>query len=162
MRAGANTIPWTTEEERWLKENAGSIPIRDVCQHLHRSRSSVESKAHRMELSLRHYEADMVWCDTCSTWRTEVDADGRCPVCKLRHQSEGRKDDYRTALDAMTPAQRARHLHNEAAREQKLQQQREKRAYNAWKKRVERAREVTGTNPRKSQTNARKQCEIDQ
>lgn len=149
MRAGAKTVPWTTEDERWLKENAGSMSIRGICQHLRRSSSSVKHKAMRLGVSLRYYEAEMFWCDTCATWRTEIDKSGRCPVCKLRHQSEGHKENYLIALDAMTPAQRAKHLHDQAVHEQELQQKLEKRAYDTWKKRVERARAVTGMNPRK-------------
>lgn len=139
---------WTVGEIEYLRDSTGTVPVRELCRHLRLKQSQVRKQASRMGVSLRYHDHGLVWCDTCAAWRTEIDADGRCPVCRLRHQTEGHQTRYREAVEQMTPAQRSKHLHDEAIREQRAAEERERRGNDMWKQRVHRAREVTGTRPR--------------
>lgn len=87
-RKGATERPWTCSEVEWLRENAGKRTRRDICRELRRSRMSVQKKAARLGLSLRVRKWRLAWCDECATWRTRLNASGRCRVCQLRANAE--------------------------------------------------------------------------
>lgn len=116
-RPGDAQRPWTTAEIAYLRDTAGRIPRRDICRRLRRSRSSVETMACRLGVSLRCYMPKLVWCDECAKWRSHVDADGRCRVCRMREQLRGREDACAEALAAMDPAQRAVYEEGESRRQ---------------------------------------------
>lgn len=87
MRKGRRRIDWTTEELRYLRENAGKVPLRDICRHLKRSYKSVTRMAERMRLSLRCRTSRLVWCTKCATYRTSLrEKTGHCSVCFKRDQ----------------------------------------------------------------------------
>lgn len=140
---------WTVGELAYLRRMAGEVPEREICGTLRLGRWQVEKQASRLGLSLSYRDPELVWCDTCGKWRTELDEDGLCPVCAMERRIDGHRERYRDALDAMTPAQRAAYLHAEAADEQAGELAEKRRDSDRWKKRVQAAREVTGSNPRK-------------
>lgn len=115
-RKGSAQRPWTTDELDRLRDMAGRLPRRDICRELKRSRKSVEHAAARLGLSLRCYRARLVWCDECATWRSALDKDGRCRVCRMRGQLAGREAACAEALAAMTPEQRTVYAESEAKR----------------------------------------------
>ena len=106
MRKGSTRRDWTTAEVRFLAESAGRVPRREICRRLKRSAKSVRRKAESMGLSLRVPAWSLVWCDECATWRTRLNAQGRCPVCQKRANiaAEAARCAYERA--AMTPGQR--------------------------------------------------------
>jgi hypothetical protein len=83
---------WTTADQRWLTDNAGKYPVSVLASQLGRSKAAVKSRACVLGLSLRYYRRELVWCDQCSKWRTALDANGLCPVCRKK-QRFGREGD---------------------------------------------------------------------
>lgn len=84
---------WTTSELAYLREAAGRVPLREIQLHLRRSAESVRKQAQSQGLSLRVPAWRMEWCDECATWRTRIQANGRCKVCQARaniEREEGR------------------------------------------------------------------------
>ena len=83
-RKGSAQRPWTTDEIDRLRDMAGRLPRRDICRELKRSSGAVKMAAKRLGLSLRCCRTRLVWCDECAGWRSAVDKDGRCRVCRMR------------------------------------------------------------------------------
>lgn len=84
-RKGAKQNAWTTQEEKYLLDNAGVLTRREICRHLKRSSKSVKHKAERLGISLRCYTGKLTWCNQCATWRTTVsERTGYCRVCAKR------------------------------------------------------------------------------
>ena len=178
-RTGEHHTPWTTSDVRYLRENAGHVPIAELAKHLKRSQQAIRIRASMLGISIRCYRRTMVWCDQCATWRTETDADGRCPICRLRDQLqavEGRISDELQAapedvreLYARTESLRASAVKSVPMGEwlegSEYDRQRVQEIYlrnveeaeratlqrmvDACKTRLKRIREKRGTNPRK-------------
>lgn len=106
MRKGSAARPWTTSEARYLATHAGRVPRREICRTLRRSSMSVKKKAARLGLSLRVPAWKMQWCDECATWRTRLNAQGRCPVCQKRANVAAEESRCADEMAAMTPGQR--------------------------------------------------------
>lgn len=87
-RAGEHHEPWTTADERYLVENAGKVPLPEMAKHLKRSQQAVRIRAGLLGVSVRCYTRKLVWCDQCATWRTALDDNGRCQICRLKGQLE--------------------------------------------------------------------------
>jgi len=179
MRRGADRVEWTTGDVDYLIASAGEMPIVEIARTLKRSRAAVYSKAHELGLSVRCYVSTMEWCDQCATKRTELDADGRCPVCRLRAQLDAAEQRVAAALEALPPDVREQYAASEALRysratipprptlaglepyERHRAEDRHARAVeaaeaanlqrrvDAAKTRLKRIREKTGANPRK-------------
>jgi len=109
--------PWSTLDRAFLKENAGKIPIRAICEHLKRSRSSIATLASREGLSLRCFESTLVWCSECASWRTALSPKtGYCKICAMRQQIKGREDECTRVLAVMDQQQRLRYEESEKRR----------------------------------------------
>lgn len=171
MRRGSKTRPWTCSEVERLGALAGKATRREICRELRRSRMSVQKKAARLGLSLRVRKWRLVWCVECATWRTRLNASGRCRVCQLRANAEKEAARCADEYAAMTPQQRAAFDAQDARRgpvkrrpkvpsvgidEQEHLERVEaweaewwQRVYDAEKSRLRRLRKANGTNPRK-------------
>ena len=91
MRKGAKRIDWKVEDVRYLLENAGRLPKRDICQHLKRSSRSVESKARWLRLrgyavDLRHHKSVLRPCPSCGCLSGHLGREGICEPCRRRDQ----------------------------------------------------------------------------
>lgn len=99
--------PWTSQEDTWLEEQAGSIPLKDIAAHLGRSESAVRFHASslrsrgRSVRPLKVERSRLVECPECHAMRTEVLPEGFCRVCKERRSLEARTADMKAAYDAM-------------------------------------------------------------
>jgi hypothetical protein len=155
MKKGAHVIPWTTTDEHYLIEQAGKVPVRDICRHLKRTYGSVRRKASRLGVSVKYYQQKLVWCDHCAAWRTTTDKDGLCPVCKLRRANDGHYERNVDARSQLTDSQVRQIEEKEAQEEQRKLSKRLKQEGDRVKQDTQRIRSVLGTNPRKSmsQTN---------
>lgn len=121
MRKGRPRNDWTTEELRYLRANAGVIPVREICRHLKRTYDSVERKARRMRLSLRCYRPHLQWCTKCASWRQNVSPKtGQCLVCTRREQLEQAKMRTAEAYDALSRADKLIYDENLAKRVSKI------------------------------------------
>ena len=90
-RKGAKQSPWTTEADRYLLENAGRVPKREICRHLRRSGKSVERRAawHRANgraIELRCFVSRTEFCPACGCRRSTLGKFGICEVCRRREQ----------------------------------------------------------------------------
>lgn len=115
-RKGSAQRPWTTDEIDRLRDMAGRLPRRDICRELKRSSGAVKMAAKRLGLSLRCCRTRLVWCDECAGWRSAVDKNGRCRVCRMREQLAGREAACVEVYASMTPRQRAAYDDQEAKR----------------------------------------------
>lgn len=109
-KAGADR-PWTTDEERYLVEHAGIDTVRSICRELRRSRRSVEAKASRLRVSLRHFERLTVICPKCGEARAKSgnwqQRTGVCDVCRKRAAYEDALRRQAEAYEALDHVQRA-------------------------------------------------------
>lgn len=91
MRKGGRRNDWKVADERYLIENAGRIPRREICQHLRRSSESVKQKAKALRMqgipvSLRHYRPRLEPCPSCGCLSGHLGRDGICEPCRRREQ----------------------------------------------------------------------------
>lgn len=179
MRKGEKRNEWTTSELAYLQANAGHLPVAEIARELKRSRSSIKAMASRLGVSLRHYESSLAWCDFCATMRSELDEEGRCPVCKLNEQLVRAEWRVAEALHDLPAESRDLYANTESLRSSEavrverpsmagltLYKQRKaderyrlavesaecaylQRQVNSTKTRLKRIREKAGTNPRK-------------
>lgn len=105
-RKGLSQRPWTTEELAALRGMAGHIPKREICRALKRSSGAVRATSSRMGLSLRCYKSKLQWCNECATWRSSLDNNGSCKVCRMRERLDGREAACSEVLASMKPEQR--------------------------------------------------------
>lgn len=114
-RKGARQEPWTTEDVRYLLENAGIVPKREICRHLKRSGESVKQKAKMLRargyaIDLRHYEELTVICPSCGEARSKEGrwryGSGICDVCRMREQHAEALRRQSDAYAALTISQR--------------------------------------------------------
>lgn len=109
MRKGARTVPWSTSDEAWLVEAAGTMDAGEIARRLKRSRHAVRQKAARLGVSLRWRDpvpAGLEWCDVCGKPRNHT-PDGECRVCRARGQLAALRDanaEARAESDAMERA----------------------------------------------------------
>lgn len=91
MRKGARRNDWTVDEVRYLTENAGRIPKREICQYLRRSGKSVECKAAWLRarghaVDLRHHKSVLYPCPSCGCLSGHLGRQGICEPCRRREQ----------------------------------------------------------------------------
>lgn len=82
---------WTTADERYLRENAGIKPKREICRRLKRSSKSVERKAHAMRkrgeaICLRSFRPTLDTCPSCGRLSANLGKEGICEPCRRREQ----------------------------------------------------------------------------
>lgn len=116
MRKGAKRVDWTTSDEAYLVESAGTVPIREICRRLKRSRQSVYQKAKRLraqgkEVDLRRFEPTTFLCPSCGCARTLGRKSGICDACKY-HSMEAEELSRISALWPFLP-QRERDLYEQ-------------------------------------------------
>lgn len=108
MRAGARRNEWTAGEVRFLLENAGRMPQREICRRLRRSHKAVEHMASRLRkaghaIDLRCYQPTTVTCPACGRRSATARETGICRPCTLRRRlaaTEGQISDLLRRLPA--------------------------------------------------------------
>lgn len=102
MRKGARRNDWSTKDLRYLRDNAGLVPVSKIAKHLNRTPKAIKRKAESMGISTRYYNSSLVWCSSCAHLRTAVNPyTGKCRVCSKREQlqkSEWRVSDALSSL----------------------------------------------------------------
>lgn len=124
MRKGARRRDWTVAEERFLIENAGKLPKRDVCQMLKRPAESVKQKAKALrrqgvDVCLRHYSPTMDPCPHCGNLSGTIDRSGMCEPCRRRDQLATIQLRIADLLPLLPPEERATYERTEALLESK-------------------------------------------
>ena len=119
MRAGQRTRPWTSQEVRFLLDNAGRMPLRELCRSLRRSASSVTSMAARMRAQgrrcdLRHWEPTLVVCPSCGQPSATARETGVCRPCQLRRRLAAIEGSCADLLARMPAGDRATYGRTEA------------------------------------------------
>lgn len=92
-RKGSRQRWWTTSEVAFLVENAGRMPLHDICRRLKRSSEAVYFKAKQLRsqgvpVSLRYYRPRLEACPACGCMRSTLGKHGICAVCRRRRQLE--------------------------------------------------------------------------
>ena len=103
MRKGARRADWTVADERFLWENAGKVPRRELCRRLKRSGEAVDQKAKRMGLSLRCYVPKCRPCPKCGKPRSQFGRDGTCRVCGVKALIRRADEDTSRAMAMLPP-----------------------------------------------------------
>lgn len=108
MRAGARRSDWTSEDVRFLLDNAGRMPQREICRRLRRSSEAVKQMAKRLRMQgytvcLRYWEPTTVTCPACGRASATAYETGICRPCTLRRRlaaTEGQISDLLRRLPA--------------------------------------------------------------
>ena len=119
MRQGSKRKEWSVAEIRWLLDNAGSIPKREICRRLKRSSSSVKHMAHRLNkqgysVSLRCYEPKATICPSCGRMSLTTRNSGICEPCSLQRQLTSIESQISDLLAQLPPDIRAIYEETEA------------------------------------------------
>ena len=121
MRKGSRTVPWTTSDEAYLLENAGKVPVREICRHLRKSSQAVYSKARHMReegfpIVLRCFVPRTGICPACGCSRSTMGDFGICRLCRKRDQLAGIEARIAELLPMLSQADRDRYEETEAER----------------------------------------------
>lgn len=175
-RAARNPRPWSPEDVCHLAEWAGTRTVEAMAWTLGKTPEQVDNAAFLLDLDTAMKCPDLEWCVECAAWRTQLNADGRCPVCRLRASINAEAARIADAISSLTPEQRTAFDATESGRGQKTKREPYpprpsartpteadalhaveveewetaylQREYNALKSRLKRVRRANGTNPR--------------
>lgn len=91
MRKGAKRREWTVSDLRYLRENAGVLPRRELSRVLKRGARAVESQVHLMrksgeDVTLRCFRSKLSTCPSCGALRSRMGSEGICEPCRRRRQ----------------------------------------------------------------------------
>lgn len=119
MRAGARRNDWNTDEVRFLLDNAGAIPQREICRRLRRSAKSVESMAYRLRkrghaIDLRCYQPNTITCPSCGRRSATAKETGICRPCTLRRRLAATEGQIAELMQRLPPEVRAIYEETEA------------------------------------------------
>ncbi len=119
VREGAKRSDWTTEEVRFLLDNAGRIPQREICRRLKRSRKAVEHMASRLRkqghaIDLRCYQSAATTCPACGRRSFTARETGICRPCTLRRRLTATDGQISDLMARLPPEVRAIYEETEA------------------------------------------------
>lgn len=80
--------PWEAFEIIYLIKNAGFYSVKSLSEHLGRECSDVENVLCSLGIDGVLVVPELHWCDSCATYRTEINAKGLCRVCQLKKSLE--------------------------------------------------------------------------
>lgn len=80
--------PWETFEIIYLLKNAGFYSVQSLSNHLGRECSDVENVLCSLGVDGVLLVPELFWCDSCATYRTEINNKGMCRVCQLKKSLE--------------------------------------------------------------------------
>ncbi len=111
-RKGARQRDWTVAELRYLRDNAGVLPRRELSRALKRGARSIIQQAYRMrrdgeDVDLRCFEGRLETCPSCGALRSRMGAEGICEPCRRRRQLAKVHDRISVLLAQLPPEQRA-------------------------------------------------------
>lgn len=73
----------TTDQVKTLAKMAGYSSIAEIAAEIGATEAETEQAAIQLGINL---DVRLVWCTRCATWRTDIDGDGRCKVCRLQER----------------------------------------------------------------------------
>lgn len=122
MRKGARRRDWTTAELRFLQENAGKMPRRELSRALKRGAAAVRQQAYRMrrdgeDIDLRCFESRLSTCPSCGALRSRMGSEGICEPCRRRRQLAKVHRRISDLLAQLPPEERAVYGETEAETE---------------------------------------------
>jgi len=117
LRKGARRIDWSTKDLKYLRDNAGLIPISKISKHLGKSPKAIQRKAETLGLSTRYFNSTLAWCPNCAHMRTEINPHtGVCRVCSKQKQLDKSEQRISEALAQLPFEQRSVLEHFELSR----------------------------------------------
>ena len=90
-RKGARQREWTVADLKFLRENAGVIPRRELSRILKRGAKSLERRVAHMredgeDITLRCFRSKLTVCPHCGALRSRMGREGVCEPCRRRRQ----------------------------------------------------------------------------
>lgn len=76
--------PWEMYEIIYLLKNAGFYSVKSLSDCLGRESSDVENVLCSLGVDGVLLVPELFWCDSCATYRTEINTKGLCRVCQLK------------------------------------------------------------------------------
>ncbi|ACV23646.1 Uncharacterised protein [Slackia heliotrinireducens] len=86
-----------------LARLAGVRSVDSMAQWFGKTPEQVDEAAYRLGLDVSMECQDLLWCDECATWRTELNESGRCKVCNERAKTERERQWIAELFEAMPP-----------------------------------------------------------
>lgn len=110
---------WSRDEESYLIENAGKVPLSVLSETMSRSADSIKQKARQLNrqgacISLRYKQPRTVPCPSCGKMRSRINLQGICRCCELRGYIQKAEADIAKALKRLSVRQREIYRRNEA------------------------------------------------
>lgn len=75
---------WEAFEVVYLINNAGFCSVQSMAKHLDRDPMEVETVLCSLGVDAVLLCPEVFWCDSCATYRTELNKNGICRVCQLK------------------------------------------------------------------------------
>lgn len=122
MRKGSRVNSWSVKDIRYLVDNAGRVPKRELCRKLKRSQASVRNKANWLRgrgvhVDLRCHVSKLAPCPACGCLSGHLgEHDGFCLPCRRQRQLDKAERDIADLLRKLPPDQREIYAESEAAR----------------------------------------------
>lgn len=119
MRPGARRSEWTMGEVRFLIDNAGLMPQREICRRLKRSSEAVKQMAKRLRMQghtvdLRYWEPTTVTCPACGRASATAHETGICRPCTLGRRLTATEGQIAELMRRLPPDLRAVYEETEA------------------------------------------------
>lgn len=121
-RKGAKQREWTVADLRYLRENAGRLPRRELSRALKRGARAVESQVYLMrksgeDITLRCFRSRLSTCPACGALRSRMGSEGICEPCRRRRQLAKVHHRISDLLAQLPPGDRAVYGETEAETE---------------------------------------------
>lgn len=110
---------WSRDEESYLIENAGKVPLSVLSETMNRSIDSIKQKTRQLNrqgacISLRYKAPRTIPCPSCGKMRSRLNLQGICRCCELRGYIQKAEADIAKALQRLSVRQREIYRRNEA------------------------------------------------
>lgn len=110
---------WSKNEEQYLIDHAGKLPLADLSEIMGRSVASIKHKTMLLNreghaLSLRYVPPRTIPCPSCGKMRSRINRQGLCRCCELEEMIQKVNADMTSALSRMSVKQRDIYRVNDA------------------------------------------------
>lgn len=116
-RARATLRDWTLRESLLVRDLAPFEPVGEIARMLGRHPADVYIEAARLMLKRPRPKRRLLWCSRCCAWRTGLDRNGECPVCRERSIAQRNEARIAALLAKLPPEEVATYARTDAIRQ---------------------------------------------